>query len=315
MKSKKAILDFLKTVNAKDELHRMAIIGRCAEIRVKVNFSNSDNTLGLITLEDFNGWLCREEVNKGDVIYLKENETIGIVGSVGISSFTLAATIDAKDVLCLDKVSVTSNDYRSATEKEISRLQRAISLNGLAWDTQSGELVEPYTPHNNCFVKISILDNRIGYGVFKEFDAHDNAVMYCVKMVGQQVRFSLNEVVGNRHDFQYHNISTYDRNALVKELGNIGKKWNGHARRIEPVELRVSEGKKYFFIDDCYTIRTVTEKLKNKDKQRAIAGNYYKTEADAMEIREAIVDLRNRQFLRPETIKRKAGRPRKIDGE
>ena len=307
------IQSFLDTVRAEDELNRMAIIGYCTQQGISITFDNTDPELELITLERFTRWLNRDELKKGDVACHLAHKIVGIVKSADLWSLTIVIPVDVEGSFSTEERVVPCEECRSATDEEKVEIQRLISQNGKAWDTREGRFVDPYHPRNNNLIKISLLDKRVGYGVFREFDSQGNAVMYCVKMSGTPVRFSLNEVIGNMHDYQYHSISTYDRIMLAKELAEIGKKWNGHAKRIEPLELRVAPGETYFFIDDCFDVRATKDKEKNKDKVRAFSGNYFRSQEDAMEIRDKLIEMRNEQFLRPETLKRKRGRPKKVE--
>ena len=234
-KSKSAIHDFFRCYRPKNETHELAIAQFCAQRRFVVSIDATPDKRLPVTYEEFRQWFETDTPRRGDVVNLVGQGISGIVETVGVNqSVCLYVSIRG------DELDVASGcfDYTSleiADKETVLRLQRALYREGLVWNRWRNRLRPRETPKENVQYQISVLGQKIGYGVFREIDAKGRIVMYCMKLEDGPVRYSLREVVGPAEDYQLEPINVGQREELAKELEKAGVLWNGFYKRIEPV--------------------------------------------------------------------------------
>ena len=116
------------------------------------------------------------------------------------------------------------------------------------------------------------------------------------------VKYNMHELLGNIHDFSFSSFKPvdYPRKTLEMELNKIGKSWNHYLKRIEPLDMRVGENERYWYITDKMQITSDIEKGKGTSNKRYLAGNYFKREEDAVRVLEAEIEIRRDFLARPE---------------
>lgn len=296
MKNKNQIISFIKTVRAEDEMNQMAILGYCQNVLgIKVYFSEDNKNFPAINLVSFKSWIEEDTFQRGDVVVNKENGGIGIVNSVEYRKLSLVAFADKAGVLHDGEQPAVQTGCRKATSDEMTGLQRLLNRKGLGWNRRQNSLYkQDYVPKENHQVRLSVLGNKMGLGVFKEIDADGKLVMYCVKMAGEAPRYSLHEVIGPAEDYQLNQISTYERDILTEELKKSGISWNGHLKRLEPVCLRADKGNVYHYLNDLFEIVTKPDDYQSRDTKRWRAGNYFTQLEEIEAVREKLVSRKTR---------------------
>lgn len=83
--------------------------------------------------------------------------------------------------------------------------------------------------------------------------------------------------------FQFNPMTVVAARRLNRELERFGKVWNDKLHRIEPLEPKVAKGEKYWYISDKMTVVTDREKGTPTSHFRYIAGNYFKSQDEALE--------------------------------
>ena len=298
MKNKQQIVAYLKATQTPEIKDELAIESFLARKGIYVKFDKSkktDNTLQSISFEDFEKWFEEEFPEKGDVIVIEN--TIGIVLGLGVSSIILGVSLTAKNILISSETEIPNSSFRKAGKSEMLKLQRELNKKKLSWNKFNSKLTESMYPSNNLQLRVSLLGERVAIGVFREINDKGKIIMYCMKENNKPVRYSLHEEVGDVSDFQLEPINNQERKILAEELENAGKVWNGHAKRIEPVNLRVDKGQIYYYIDDFWDIIATPDNYRPRDRKRLRCGNYFRNNEDALRIVNSIIGERNGQLV------------------
>lgn len=304
MKSSQHVHSYLSSVRGNGEIDELAIIQYCVGFGIKAEFSNTEKEPRKITFEQFKDWFSYDFPQKNDVIVLNDTGIIGIVERVGYNNIVTGVSLSPTGKLSttpVETIEPRGETFRYATEDEMVRLQKTLYGAKLAWNKKFGKLVDRFIPTENSLVRISLLTKRIGIGVFKEIDADENIIMYCIKMEDEPLRYSLCENIGKATGYQIDMINNAERRILKNEFAKVGKVWNGHEKRVEPIDFRVEPGKTYYYIDNYLEIVSTNDYRKPKDLRRFWCGNYYTCRKEAEEILQQTISTRKMQLLRPGT--------------
>lgn len=304
MKSSQHVHSFLSSVRGKGEIDELAIIQYCVGFGIKVQFSNTEKEPHKITFAQFKDWFSCDFPKKNDVVVFGDAGVIGIVEKTCYNSIVLGVSLDPSGKLDTTPKEFTEPHratFRSATMEEVSRMQIILYEAGLSWNKKFGKLADRFVPSENSLVRLSLLTKRIGIGVFKEIDADGNVIMYCVKMEDEPLRYSLYENIGKVTGYQIDMINNAERQILKQEFAKMGKVWNGHEKRVEPVNFRVAPGKVYYYIDNYLETVKTHDNRRPKDLRRYCCGNYYTCLEEAEEVLQQIMSTRKMQLLRPGT--------------
>lgn len=309
MKNKQQIVAYLKATKPGEIKDELAIESFLARKGIYVKFDKSKktgNTTHTISFEDFEKWFEQELPEKGDVIVI--GGAIGIAQGLGISSIILGVSLTEKDALIISETEIpNSTSFRKANKSEMVKLQRELNKKELYWNKFNNKLTESIHPANNLQLRISLLGERLAIGVLREINEKGEIIMYCMKENDKPVRDSLYEVVGKVSDYQLEPINNQERKMLADELEKAGKIWNGHAKRIEPVNFRVEKGEIYYYIDDFWDIVAAPDNYRPKDKKRMRCGNYFSNRDAAEKILALMTEERNQQLVNIETLPKKKG--------
>lgn len=304
MKSSQHVHSFLSSVRGNGEIDELAIIQYCAGFGIKAEFSNMEKEPLKITFEQFKAWFSCNFPQKNDVIALNDTGVVGIVEKVDYNSIIIGVSVSSSGELDTTPIEFTEPHkatFRNATEEEMSRMQKLLYEAGFSWNKKFGKLTDRFMPTDNSLIRISLLTKRVGIGVFKEINTDGNIIMYCIKMEDEPLRYSLCENVGKATGYQIDMINNAERQILRHEFAKVGKVWNGHEKRVEPIDFRVAPGKAYYYIDNYLEIVGTNDNRKPKDLRRFCCGNYYTCREEAEEILQQIVSIRKVQLLRPKT--------------
>lgn len=304
MKSSQHVHSFLSSVRGNGEIDELAIIQYCVGFGIKAEFSNTEKEPRKITFEQFKDWFSCDFPQKNDVIVFNETGVTGIVERVGYNSIVTGVSLSPSgklDTAPVELIEPHRTTFRSATEEEMVRMQETLYEAGLSWNKKFGKLGDRFIPTENSLIRISLLTKRIGIGVFKKIDAGGNIIMYCIKMEDEPLRYSLCENIGKATGYQIDMINNAERRILKNEFAKVGKVWNGHEKRVEPINFRVAPGKAYYYIDNYLEIVKTSDNRRPKDLRRFWCGNYYTCHEEAKEILQQTISTRKAQLLRPGT--------------
>lgn len=289
--NKKQIEEFVNGVQPEDEMNKMAILGYCNTVLgVRVTFREDNADLPKVSLAQFKEYIHEGMYRRGDIVFDSAHGGTGIVRSTNLRTLSLVAYVDRDGKFHEETVEVERAGCRTATLEEMFRIQRRLHRAGLGWDKRRCVLFrQEYIPRENQQVRLNVLGRKMGLGVFKEIDKNGRIVMYCVKMEGEDARYSLHEVVGKAEDYQINLISTYERNIFTEELKQAGVSWNGHLKQIKAINHRVGKGETYYYLNDVFEIIPTTDNYKAHDTKRLTVGNYFISPEKADRLLKAIV--------------------------
>ncbi|KAA6302846.1 MAG: hypothetical protein EZS26_001016 [Candidatus Ordinivivax streblomastigis] len=311
MKNKRQVLSYLtmvRIVTEKDELAIESYLSRRSIILKLNKFSKTDDAVIIkITFEEFVNWFESGMPDRNEVIVEETSGTTGIIKGFSVNAIILGVSLTACGDLVTSEVKLENTTYRNANTEEKFRLQKALNEKKMAWNNSNSKLLSAVKPVENLYLRVALLGERVAIGVFREINDKGEIVMYCLKENDKPVRYSLYETIGNYADYQLEPVSAQERNMLALELKKIGKIWNGHAKRIEPLHFRVAKGEVYYYIDDLLEIITTTDKEKPKDLKRLHSGNYFHKHSDAKDMLDLMIKKRKEQLINfteiPETKK------------
>ena len=133
----------------------------------------------------------------------------------------------------------------------------------------------------------------------RHIDSEHDVMFYCyftypTQNKPKQIGYSLYETPGYDirtivfENIDKENIQTTLGNStscfrrLGRELEKVGKVWKDKTLRIEPLNVMVPIGEKYYYISDKMDVKQETEKGTPTSRFRYLAGNYFTTHEAAM---------------------------------
>lgn len=284
-KNRSAINNFFRYYRPESETHELAIEQFCARRHYAVSIDNTPDARETVTYDLFREWFDMETPQCGEIVTLVEEGISGIIEMAGINR-TVRLYISLKDgELNISPACFRYTSLRLASSSEALRLQRALHGHNLLWNRWYNRIKAREIPRENIQYQVSVLGRKVGYGVFREIDAQGHIVMYCMKLEGEPVRYSLHEVLGPASDYQLENINVAQREELAKELEQAGVFWNGFHKRIEPVNYLATPGKGYYYLNEFWEICKTIEQGKSKGAKYFTHGNYSRYKWPMEEIR------------------------------
>lgn len=197
------------------------------------------------------------------------------------------------DGYCEASFSVPVSDLEALPIREQDQYHHQLSLHGLEFNRKHFTVTEKFIPkindrvyfYNSCMS---------GIGVIRSILPGSNQVeLYCYYIyTTKQIGYSMHESgIVNFHDFHYEPMSIIAQRRLNTELNKHGKVWYDKLHRIEPLEVKVEVGEKYWYINDKMKIIQEFEKGTPTSHFRYMAGNYFSKYEDAIEYLGRISDL------------------------
>ncbi len=299
-KSRSTINDFFRCYRPENETHELAIAQFCAKRRFVISIDGTPDKREPITYELFKQWFEMETPQRGDIVTLREEGITGIVDGVGINR-AICLFLSFKDGI-LDTVhrSFHYTSLEPAAEETIRQMQRALYREGLIWNQWRNRIKPREIPKENIQYQISVLGRKIGYGVFREIDPEGRIVMYCVKMEGEPVRYSLREVIGPVENYQLESINVNQREDLALALKQAGVVWNGFYKRIDPIGYRLPVGKHYYYLNEFWEVCKTAELGKSRNDKYFTSGNYSRSKEDMDAVRRHLLELAQLPVTRTE---------------
>lgn len=289
-KNRAAINLFFRYYRPENETHKLAIEQFCVQRHFVIFIDNTSDTRETITYDLFRQWFDTETPQCGEIVTLAKEGISGILETTGINH-TVRLYVSLEDnTLNTVPASFHYTMLESADEATVLRLQRALYEHGVIWNQWYNKIKPRKTPKENTQYQINVLGRKIGYGVFREIDEQKRIVMYCMKLEGEPVHYSLREVLGAESDYQLESINVGQREELSKELEQAGVLWNGFYKRIEPINYLVPIGKEYYYLNEFWEICKAIEQGKSRGIKYFNHGNYSRNKKTLEEIRRYLFD-------------------------
>ena len=307
MKTKEQISNFLKNRKYKSEMDFEGIKFYCKNkhgirLRTPECYYPNPNETEAINYTMFAEWV-EHGIGAGDAV--KWGDCIGLVQHADIDTLTICLKIDRNGPI-FDSFSVLVQDITKADKSVLKRLKIAISKNDMQFSNKFFVMAPKIHPKPGDIVEFTSCEDEItGCGILRGYeDTEDGCKVYmnCMFIKGGEVKYSMNEYLGMLDDYIFEVTSTtdYPRKLLETELNKVGKTWNHHLRRIEPLNMKVENGESYWYISDKMDVEQDLEKGKIASHKRYLSGNYYRDPKEAQFMLKAIQDLRLQKLAEPE---------------
>lgn len=271
-----------------------------------------------IKASDFAQWY-EDGFGCGDIVEF--DGKIGIIGKSDLNAPTIVANL-SDDKILISPLQIASERIKMAKNANIDKFNKLMMQERLRFDHKSGSICPRYVPSPDDRVVFEGCGKR-GLGVIRDIDHTSGSItLYCYFIyTTNECGYSMHEEgICNLNDYVFEPMNEDDdrltsangracQRRLNTELERYGKRWNQNRHRIEPLEMQVEPGKRYWYINDKMVIVQAYEKNNYLGRERALGGNYFKTAADAAEAREKINDVIRDILARPEkkVVKKKKG--------
>lgn len=302
MKNRTQILSFIKTIKPKTVTDEKKIIRYCSQIGILIAFNRNNEDLKLITFKEFQAWANEDSPEIGTVIvYSNPITIIGIVSLVTPEHIYLAPALFGEDGVVTNKIEKPTTGHRKATKQEVLKIHQALAHKGFSWNLWQNKFIKSsYIPRKNQFVRFcSYTKDHEGIGIFKEITDTGDIVMYCMISNDSPVQYSLHEVVGKKGNYQFAAATKKDIHHLRDELFQVGKIWNGHYSRIQPVEFFAEIGQEYTYITDKGKIKHGRINNSIACKERIAFGNIFANPEQAGEFLFRVREMRKCDLCKP----------------
>lgn len=301
MKTKKQIEHFLRKRKYKSEIDFEGISLYCKNkygirLHVPSSYTTESQALDYAAFADWleHGYAAGDAVRWGNFI--------GLVQDSNIEDVKICLKTDG-NTSNFDLNIISVHDITRAGEGALKRLYSILDEKGKEFGNPFFVITEKFIPQSGCLVCFhNHQTGQEGCGVVRQVEPSGNIIMYCYVVKGEMVKYNMHELLGNIHDFSFSSFKPvdYPRKTLEMELNKIGKSWNHYLKRIEPLDMRVGENERYWYITDKMQITSDIEKGKGTSNKRYLAGNYFKREEDAVRVLEAEIEIRRDFLARPE---------------
>lgn len=307
MKTKKQVEHFLKYAKYKSEMDYTGISLYCKEkygIKLPVPSSYPQEETSF-AYSQFADWL-ENGYGAGDVVKWEEN--IGLVQSSTCTSVKICLQIDRNGATIASSI-IPVQFITRAEENASERISRVLEDKGLEFGNPFFVITNKFIPPAGSLVCFkNNKTKKEGFGVVRNIDNAGNVIMYCYVLKNDAeriVRYNMHEELGVVSDFSFRSFkpTDYERKLLENELGKYGKTWNHYLKRIEPVDMKVKLGERYWYITDKMTVTAAVEKGTVTSNKRYLAANYFKDQADAVRMLSETMELRRDFLAEPEKKK------------
>lgn len=305
MKTKRQIEHFLKRKKYHSEMDFDGINLYCKnKFGIKLHhpsyYSQEDTA---IDYASFGQWL-EHGYGAGDVVEWTENDekVIGLVQDGEVNSVRICLKIDRNGPSELSFI-LDGQLIHPAGENAAKRISEALDAMGKEFGNPFFVIADKFVPGMCSLVTFqNHKTGEEGCGVVRFISDTGEVVMYCYVIKGQPVKYSMDELLGMKDDFSFQSFkpADYPRKVLDVALAKVGKTWNHFLKRVEPLNMKVEKGERYWYISDKMQVCSDTEKGTATSNKRYLVANYFRREEDAIRILEAENEIRRNFLAEPE---------------
>lgn len=300
MKSQFQTLSFLSNYVPKTQLDSEFInsfLVQRFQITPKTPVFSPNSDSNTIDVQSFIQWF-ESGLNALKIACFK-NEIV-LLGNCTLQTCEIIGTLLEDGSISTEIRSVAPEEISKSPENDSERFYNALLANNLQPDPNNLQLVPKYIPQNSDRVIFYDYSLEIqGVGVVRHIDSEHDVMFYCyftypTQNKPKQIGYSLYETPGYDirtivfENIDKENIQTTLGNStscfrrLGRELEKVGKVWKDKTLRIEPLNVMVPIGEKYYYISDKMDVKQETEKGTPTSRFRYLAGNYFTTHEAAM---------------------------------
>ena len=267
-----------------------------AEFTVNAEFNPESG----ITASEFIQWY-ETGFSSGDIA--KYEDSTVIIGKCDFKAATIVGRL-SDDKILTEHSKIDTESLKTASEDEIHGCRGVMLRNKLQFSWKTYDLICKHIPKINDRVIFHGKGIK-GLGVIRTVDQLSGEVeLYCYYIYETKAcGFSMHEKgIVNLHDFWFEPMDNGDKRQskmngiscqrrLNRELERYGRTWNQNRHRVEPITMRVEEGKKYWYINDKFQLVSDIEKNNQTSTNRLLAGNYFTSNASGLEVVGQITEI------------------------
>lgn len=250
-----------------------------------------------IDVQSFMSWF-ESGLNVLKIARLK-NEVV-LLGNCTLETCEIIGSLLEDGSINTEVQTVANNEISEASETDSQKFYDALFANDLQPDPNKLRLIPKYVPNpGNRVIFYDYSQEIQGVGVVRHIDSEHDVMFYCYftyptpnhpkrigyslwETPGYDIRTMIFECINKENIQTTLGNSTSCFRRLGRELEKVGKTWKDKIQRIEPLQVELPVGSKYFYITDKMEVRTETEKGTPTSHFRYLAGNYFTTHKAAM---------------------------------
>lgn len=300
MKSQFQTLSFLSNYVPKTSLDSEFInsfLIQRFQITPKTPIFSSNSNASPINVQSFILWF-EGGLNALKIACFKNK--IVLLGNCTLETCEIIGSLLEDGSVSTEILTVANSEISEVSETDSQKFYEALFANNLQPDPNKLRLVPKYIPKNSDRVIFYDYSLEVqGVGVVRHIDSEHDVMFYCyftypTPSKPKQIGYSLYETPGYDirtmvfENIDKENIQTTLGNStscfrrLGRELEKVGKVWKDKILRIEPLNVMVPIGEKYYYISDKMDVKQETEKGTPTSRFRYLAGNYFTTHKAAM---------------------------------
>lgn len=326
MKSQLQVLKFLNQYYPASDLDR-DMIEAFVEKRYNITptttvFGTSSKALDVL---GFNRWYL-EGYAVAEVAWYKEQDEsrLVMVGDCSLDEVEVLGKLNGDGCVVVEKFKSSANNFSKASSDDVVLFLERLACSSLQINPYTPELIYKHVPRSGEKVSFYSWDFATeGIGVVRGVDGFE-VELYCYfiypsKTGKGRVGYNMHEKgIINLRDYVFeplleddetdsfkrfspdNGISTYRR--LKRELEKRGKVWKDKLLRIEPVDMRLDEGQKYWFITDKFKLAQEFEKGTPTSQFRYSSGNYFPDHETAEKVLNALNEIVENVLAAPNDV-------------
>lgn len=263
-----------------------------------------------ITASDFIQWY-EHGFGAGDIVI--SDGKISILGKSDFKASTIVGII-SDDKLYQTSIKKPVDGFKMPLNDDVVYCRALMLKNKLQFSWKTYSVVDKYIPAKNERV-IFHGEGVRGLGVIRSIDVLSGEVdLYCYYIYETKAcGYSMQEKgICNLHDYIFEPMDNGDKRQsklngiscqrrLNRELERFGKTWNQSRHRVEPIQMQVEHGKKYWYINDELKLVPTLENGLQTAKNRALAGNYFQDASQGTEVLGQVTEIIRNFLASPES--------------
>lgn len=300
MKSQFQTLSFLSNYTPKTPLDSEFInsfLVQRFQITPKTPVFAPTNDSNLIDVQSFVSWF-ESGLNALKIARFENN--LVLLGNCTLETCEIIGTLLEDGSISTEVSIVTPGEITEASANDTQQFYDALHINKLQPSPNELRLIPKYIPDPTD--RVIFYDYALevqGVGVVRHIDSEYDVMFFCyftypTPNCPKQIGYSLWETPGYDirtmvfENIDKENIQTTLGNStscyrrLGRELEKVKKVWKDKTLRIEPLNVKVPVGEKYWYISDKMEVRQETEKGTPTSQLRYLSGNYFTTHKAAM---------------------------------
>lgn len=297
MKSQFQTLTFLSSYNFKsqnDEDLINGLISKQLQISSKQLRTSAEYSEDGLDSETFKRWY---ESGYATFQIVRHNDRTVMLGNVTADEYRVIGSLQFDESgtkkIVKENFSVQPEEITGATDSQVEEFKDKLMECDLQPDFTTLELCPKYIPKLTERVAYCDFSQGLqGVGAVKNISPEGEVTFYCYFRYPtaeneKEIGYNTNERPGiNVRDCVFDSVDTENITTILgnstscvrrlrRELEKVGKVWRDKTLRVEPLEMEVGEGQRYYYISDKFKVSVDIDKKTPVSRARFLSGNYF----------------------------------------